>query len=462
MLVKLGSMVDPRTFWATELPNDATLAPNGKHSKILKIEENLSKIISHDFSNRDRFISKSSDMGCLVAVRRSSLSHLWFRGRLDHIYEIDTQLFAKVFLLDYGELLDRVHAASCVRKLPACVGIIMQKPLAFQIVLRALAPVTQDLDFQSGINRMGTVVTKSFDFAAVSFTSRIFASSSKCGELQDFVSDIQGRLHGQLYLKTGEECLHLNQVLIEANFAEESLHKMENDLKEPASMPVSSKKEEVQLSDSEEEFDLPPTLRPDLKWFEKVDVNGEVKPDMVISEIPTSAVDLSGNSGLGRGQRLQKLPETNIGTKSKSQTVEPTGRLAYLKKLVKNRNSEIPSNETTNTPAPENKQQEMVRKMREQLKIKYSEEDEFSLWNDLKKDVSDTKEKTFLLPGGADKGIFHQNLIQNVPRGHLPRAREALAEFVSSRGQNTVAKDVSTRLEVGLDLEKQINQGNFQ
>ena len=55
MFVKLGSMVNPRTFWATELPNDATLAPNGKHSKILKIEENLTNIISHDFSNTDRF-----------------------------------------------------------------------------------------------------------------------------------------------------------------------------------------------------------------------------------------------------------------------------------------------------------------------------------------------------------------------------------------------------------------------
>ena len=55
MFVKLGSMVNPQTFWATELPNDATLAPNGKHSKILKIEENLTNIISHDFSNTDRF-----------------------------------------------------------------------------------------------------------------------------------------------------------------------------------------------------------------------------------------------------------------------------------------------------------------------------------------------------------------------------------------------------------------------
>ena len=55
MLVKLGSMVNPRTFWATELPNDDTLAPNGKHTRILKIEQNLTNIVSQDFSNTDRF-----------------------------------------------------------------------------------------------------------------------------------------------------------------------------------------------------------------------------------------------------------------------------------------------------------------------------------------------------------------------------------------------------------------------
>ena len=81
-------------------------------------------------------------------------------------------------------------------------------------------------------------------------------------------------------------------------------------------------------------------------------------------------------------------------------------RLAYLKKLVGNNKSKNIASKSisTETPAPETKQQEMVRKMREQLKIKYSEEDEYSLWNDLKKDAPDTKGKSYLLPGGVLKG----------------------------------------------------------
>ena len=57
MFVKLGSMLDPRTFWATELPNATTLAENGKHYKILKIEEILTKTMSQDYSNPDRLIN---------------------------------------------------------------------------------------------------------------------------------------------------------------------------------------------------------------------------------------------------------------------------------------------------------------------------------------------------------------------------------------------------------------------
>jgi len=385
MLVKLGSMVDPRTFWATELPNDSTLAPNGKHSKILKAEDNLSKNISHDFSNSDRFINGSTCCGTLVAVRKSCLSTLWFRGRLEQIYQIENQLLAKIFLIDYGEVLDRTDVASCVRKLPAFSAI--EKPLALQIVLRALAPVTQDLDFQLGNNKMGTVIAKSFDFAAVSLMSGLFNSSTKCGELRDYVRDCQGRLHGQLYIKKDEEMVHLNQVLIEANFAEESEEKLQKDLSEPAPLPVSSKKERDQLSESEDDLDLTSASRPDLKWFEKVDMNSASKPDMSTPKIADSVEKLSDSSGLGRGQRLQKCPEANVGVGTIPKTKGPTSRLAYLKKLVGNNKSKnISSKSTTDTPAPETKQQEMVRKMREQLKIKYSEEDEYSLWNDLKKD----------------------------------------------------------------------------
>ena len=61
-------------------------------------------------------------------------------------------------------------------------------------------------------------------------------------------------------------------------------------------------------------------------------------------------------------------------------------------------------------------------------------------------------------------GKFHEALLQNIPQDSRPgpRTRQALAEFVSSKGRNSFAKDVPTRQRLGLDLEEQINQGNFQ
>jgi len=461
MFVKLGSMSDPRTFWATELPNTNTLAENGKHYKILKIEDILTKTMTEDYSNPDRFIRESTDLGTLVAVRKSSLSSLWFRGRLDQICLVDSQLVAKVFLIDYGEVLDRTQVSSCVRKLPNFMA--RDNPLAFQIILRALVPVTQDLDFQMGIIKMETVPVKSFDFAAVKFVNSLLNTSTKCGELCDFICDRQGRLHGQLFIRKEDVLIHLNDELIEAKFAVENQDQWEKDLSQPPLLPVLSKRESVNVSDSDDDpSDYVPFSSPDLKWYEKVITNEDVGAPLSPSSVSNSSWRTSDS--LGRGQRLKKDVNPSVGAIQKitAEPPNPRGRLADLQKLMRNRKSKTPSNTTVASKAepPTSQFNKMVHKM----KICDMVENKTDVWTDLRKDAPDMKEGSYVIPGGVIQGKFHEALLRSMPQGKCagPRTPQELSQFISSNGQFSIVKSRSSTQKVKLDLEKQIYKGNFQ
>jgi len=460
MFVKLGSMSDPRTFWATELPNTNTLAENGKHYKILKIEDILTKTMTEDYSNPDRFIRESTDLGTLVAVRKSSLSSLWFRGRLDQICLVDSQLVAKVFLIDYGEVLDRTQVSSCVRKLPNFMA--RDNPLAFQIILRALVPVTQDLDFQMGIIKMETVPVKSFDFAAVKFVNSLLNTSTKCGELCDFICDRQGRLHGQLFIRKEDVLIHLNDELIEAKFAVENEDQWEMDLIQPPLLPVFSKRETVCVSDSDDDpSGDKPFSCPDLKWYEKVNLN----QDVGLSPSSVSNSSWRTSDSLGRGQRLKKAEDISVGAiqKTTAEPSKPRGRLADLQKLMRNRKSKTPSNTTAMATSKAEPPTSQFNKMMHKMKI-YDIEKETDVWNDLRKDAPDMKEGSYVIPGGVIQGKFHEALLRSMPQGKCagPRTPQELSQFISSNGQFSIVKSRSSTQKVKLDLEKQIYKGNFQ
>ena len=65
------------------------------------------------------------------------------RGRLVQTFTIGERLLATVFMLDYGLTLDRVDTVKFVRRIED--GFLSEAPLAFQVVLAGLSPVSMDL-----------------------------------------------------------------------------------------------------------------------------------------------------------------------------------------------------------------------------------------------------------------------------------------------------------------------------
>ena len=70
----------------------------------------------------------------------------WVRGRLVQLY-LDKYLLATVFLIDYGETVDRINVATNVRKLD---NYFLKEPGgAFQVVLSGLSPITMVINHLS-------------------------------------------------------------------------------------------------------------------------------------------------------------------------------------------------------------------------------------------------------------------------------------------------------------------------
>jgi len=221
MAVKLGCLVDPRTVWAYPLYQQG-----GQHDRILMLEKQLAELPSSEN------ITELSSTGALVAARRNPSSQIWFRGRLDQISMYGKQLMASVFLIDYGEVIDSVKVEGCVRRLPA--GISKEPPMAFQIVLAGLSPVSMDLDFMLGQNVMEVTPQRGWDQAAWRDVRKEIELVDGIAEVTDWVVDQRGRYQGQLYLvdEEGEKRIHLNLMLVEKQFAVESQWQMENDMEE--------------------------------------------------------------------------------------------------------------------------------------------------------------------------------------------------------------------------------------
>jgi len=219
MAVKLGHLVDPHTAWAYPLHDQ-----DGQGNRILMLERQLAEL-----PNGGQTLTEHSVTGSLMAVRRNPSSQTWHRGRLDQLSRYDEQLLATVFLLDYGEVLEKVKVDTCVKHMPDIVG--QGPPMAFQIMLAGLQPVPMASDFKPGQRMMEMTPSSGWDQAAWVEVRKEMEAVKGVAELRDWVVDQMGRYQGQLYLveETGRR-IHLNQMLVEKQFAEYSQWQVENDM----------------------------------------------------------------------------------------------------------------------------------------------------------------------------------------------------------------------------------------
>jgi len=222
MSVKLGHMVDPRTMWAFPMYEDSE-----KHNRILSLEKQLSALPC-------KTVTELTAPGILIGVKKSPDSKVWMRGRLDQLSMYGKQLMATVFLLDYGEVIESVRVETCIKRMPA--GIVQEPPLAFQILLAGLTPVSMDLDFMVGQSVMEVTPQRGWDQAAWREVKQQVERVAGVAEVRDWVVDQCGRYHGQVFLvgEDGEKEVHLNQLLVEKQFAVESQWQIENDMDEEA------------------------------------------------------------------------------------------------------------------------------------------------------------------------------------------------------------------------------------
>jgi len=217
--IKIGDIIDPRTFWAYETK---------RLSQSSFIIKNLEALMNKFYAQIQDKVGSSTLEGTLVAIKKDEK---WVRGRLLQTYQEKHQLLASVFLIDYGVSVHRVNVDSDLRILDQ--GFSAERGASFQVILAGLSPVTMDMDWSCGGSVMKASPAEKWDEAALIYIRNILNESNNCeADLVDFVIDSSGRRHGQVLVGHGTCKIHLNEILIEKNFAEHSQWQYENDLME--------------------------------------------------------------------------------------------------------------------------------------------------------------------------------------------------------------------------------------
>ena len=103
--IKIGDIIDPRTFWAYE-----TKRLSRRAFTIKNMENQMAKFYAQD---QDKVERKTSE-GSLVAIKNDDK---WVRGRLLQMFQEKSRLLASVFLIDYGRTLHRVDVDNDIRTL---------------------------------------------------------------------------------------------------------------------------------------------------------------------------------------------------------------------------------------------------------------------------------------------------------------------------------------------------------
>jgi hypothetical protein len=88
------------------------------------------------------------------------------------------------------------------------------KPLAFQVILGGMRPLTMEIDYQLGMKTLGHTVAQKWSTAAQDLVLNIWSKSpDKLAILKDWQMDKKGRAHGTLVLKGFQKDIVLNDVL---------------------------------------------------------------------------------------------------------------------------------------------------------------------------------------------------------------------------------------------------------
>ena len=130
------------------------------------------------------------------------LTFRWVRGKLEQVFVHQNMKKATIFLIDYGITLHDIEMADDVRRLDN--QFMDEDPLAFQVLLSGLSPVSMNMDWEiGGVKTMTTSPASDWDTAALRFVKTIIEDARAAGaqaEMVDVILDERGRRHGQVLL----------------------------------------------------------------------------------------------------------------------------------------------------------------------------------------------------------------------------------------------------------------------
>jgi len=410
--IKIGDVIDPRTFWAHE---NKRLSRGAMKLRIL--EESLKDHISSLGSK----VTIPSRPGSAVAVRHDKR---WVRGKLEQVFAQQKMKKATIFLIDYGITLHDIEMADDVRRLDH--QFMSEDPLAFQVVLSGLSPVSMNMDWEiGGAKTMTTSPASDWDTAALRFVKTIIEDSGAAraqAEMVDVILDKRGRRHGQVLLNNKSNKVHLNELLIEKKFAEFSQTKLDQDLLEAQTAATFSI---IPIVKEEREAQMENVVEDSSSLEETVTVtdtnNNNPKRSSFMGAPPKYNRNTRTGSGKGRGKShdnvaplssLVPIQSDDICKEAQGENKSNASQ-KLLTALRKSRGSKVVcvSNER-----PEEEQEDIW--------------DQFRRTRDTRRD--DTS-KVHHLPGGVFVGKYHEQVVANILQGGhggQQELRQKFEEFV--------------------------------
>lgn len=379
MEIKLGDVTDPRTVWAYP-----AYEQGGQHDRILRLEKEIAEY------SEGQSVNEHTQLGTLVAVRRNSHSEIWHRGKLKAVSLYGEQLMAKLFLIDYGEVWEQVKVKGCLKLMPP--GASEEPPMAFEVVLAGLQPVSMDLDFMLGQNSMEVTPQVTWDQSAMYEVENEIKRHEKYASLKDWTTDRRGRCHGQLHLGG---TLHLNQHLIDKKFAIHSQCQYKNDMDEILlgnDVSILPKTDSVKVFAVEESCQFDSINDVSITTLEEAtELLGINKPPKVVSQWTRFV----SNTSIGRGRSVnENLP---IGKEDevqfKKDSVSETVRVEQANKLL----ARLRARNVSDTGS--------------------SSEDTWSCLRSqsTSENKHEYKVPVHMLPGGALIGKHHEEILSHLP-----------------------------------------------
>jgi len=425
MPVKLGYIVDPRNIWAYPLYGNT----KGQLSKIILLERKLGEMSDAEA------VTEDTAVGSPVAIRRKACSDVWHRGRLEQLSMYGRQLVATVFLVDYGEVVENVKAGTCLRLMTA--QFTKEPPMAFQILLSGLAPVSMNFDFN--LDMVATSEdTREWDQAAWKMVRKEVQKVHNLAELRNWVVDMKGRYHGEVFLAGKASAqVHLNQLLIKNNFAVYSQWQIEKDMDEAENLEdncnvlytsvdfVTKKLDDWDVMEARNSSRSIRCGSGDS--LEMTQCNSS--PSLEMAQCNSSPKSLASCEGgflrsAGRGRGLVEI--------GKLQGEDVFG----VKEAFQNEQQSLGKNES-NIGLEVRNRVEKANEFLEKLRKKKTQGNDVSgedIWAALRSQGSSKSDgkSTHLLPAGVFIGKYHENVLANIQAANKMDQKKKFEDFVAS------------------------------